>query len=232
MIARLIAEKSGTRARRARALPRQQTLVAIGASAGGPKALATLLRELPKDFPGSYRHRPTCRGSVRGRHGRLVEPAVGRAGRGGREGDWPEVGRVLLAGTSDHLALKRADRLGYTPDPRDYAYRPSIDVFFDSVSRLWRGDAVGVLLTGMGRDGALGLKALRDGAITRSHRTGEQRRVRHAESRGGAQRGGRYSANGAHRAETDGGADVQGMKPPGERERTECAEAPGTVEIP
>ena len=79
-----------------------------------------------------------------------------------REGESPAVGRVLLAGTSDHLALKAAHRLGYTPEPRDYFYRPSVDVFFESVSRLWGGDAVGVLLTGMGTDGALGLKALRD----------------------------------------------------------------------
>ncbi|MNE18982.1 Chemotaxis response regulator protein-glutamate methylesterase of group 3 operon [compost metagenome] len=40
-------------------------------------------------------------------------------------------------------------------------YRPSIDVFFESVARYWRGDAVGVLLTGMGRDGAQGLKLMR-----------------------------------------------------------------------
>ena len=49
------------------------------------------------------------------------------------EGDRPAVGTVLLAGTSDHLTLKTADRLGYTPEPRDYAYRPSVDVFFQSV---------------------------------------------------------------------------------------------------
>jgi chemotaxis response regulator CheB len=78
------------------------------------------------------------------------------------EDDRPAVGEVLLAGTDDHLTLKTADRVGYTADPIDYVYRPSVDVFFQSACRLWRGDVVGVLLTGMGRDGALGLKALRD----------------------------------------------------------------------
>ncbi len=52
--------------------------------------------------------------------------------------------------------------LAYTPEPGDYLYRPSIDVFFESVVEHWRGEAVGVLLTGMGRDGARGLKAMRD----------------------------------------------------------------------
>jgi chemotaxis response regulator CheB len=78
------------------------------------------------------------------------------------EGDQPVPGSVLLASTRDHLLLKSADRLGYAPDPADLVYRPSVDVFFHSVSREWRGDVVGVLLTGMGRDGAVGLKTLRD----------------------------------------------------------------------
>ena len=78
------------------------------------------------------------------------------------EGEEPTVGDVLIAGTSDHLTMKTAVRLGYTAEPKDYPYRPSVDVFFNSVSRMWRGEVVGVLLTGMGRDGALGLKALRD----------------------------------------------------------------------
>jgi two-component system chemotaxis response regulator CheB/two-component system response regulator WspF len=78
-----------------------------------------------------------------------------------REGDRPAAGVVLVAGGNDHLIFKSAGRLGYTADPRDKIYRPSIDVFFQSVCRLWRGSAVGVLLTGMGRDGAQGLQALR-----------------------------------------------------------------------
>ena len=71
-------------------------------------------------------------------------------------------GTVLIAGTRDHLAFKSANRLGYMPDPVDHVYRPSVDVFFQSMARIWRGAGVGVLLTGMGRDGAVGLKALRD----------------------------------------------------------------------
>ena len=58
-------------------------------------------------------------------------------------------------------ALQSSGRLGYTPEPRDYVYRPSVDVFFHGVVRHWHGVAIGVLLTGMGRDGAQGLKALR-----------------------------------------------------------------------
>lgn len=49
----------------------------------------------------------------------------------------------------------------YTAEPVNEIYRPSIDVFFESVAQYWSGDAVGVLLTGMGRDGAQGLKLMR-----------------------------------------------------------------------
>lgn len=52
-------------------------------------------------------------------------------------------------------------QLAYTAEPVNEIYRPSIDVFFESVARYWSGDAVGVLLTGMGRDGAQGLKLMR-----------------------------------------------------------------------
>jgi two-component system response regulator WspF len=71
-------------------------------------------------------------------------------------------GAVLLAGTSDHLVFTSPDTLGYSPVPRECSYRPSVDVFLDSVVRHWDGEAAGVLLTGMGRDGARGLRALRD----------------------------------------------------------------------
>lgn len=138
------------------------TLVAIGASAGGPAAVATVLSGLPKEFPGAvvviqHVDAHMAQGMAEWLANQSPLPV-----RIAAEGDRPVLGSVLIAATSDHLVLKSAERLGYSPEPRDYVYRPSVDAFFQSASRLWRGDVVGVLLTGMGRDGALGLKALRD----------------------------------------------------------------------
>jgi two-component system response regulator WspF len=140
----------------------RQSLVAIGASAGGPAAISMVLSGLPRNFPAAvvvvqHIDAQFAPGMAQwlSQHSTLpVRPA--------REGDRPLPGGVLLAGSADHLVLKAADRLGYTPEPRDYAYRPSVDAFFLSVCRLWPGKVIGVLLTGMGRDGALGLKALRE----------------------------------------------------------------------
>jgi two-component system, chemotaxis family, response regulator WspF len=140
---------------------RKQRLIAIGASAGGPAALAILLAGLPKDFPAAI----VVVQHVDERFAAGMADWLNRdsklAVRVAKEGDRLTAGTVLLAGTNDHLILKAADRIGYTPEPRDYAYRPSVDVFFESVTAQWTGEAVGVLLTGMGRDGAKGLKSMR-----------------------------------------------------------------------
>jgi len=78
------------------------------------------------------------------------------------EGDRPEAGTALLAGQDNHLVFTRPTRLGYAREPSDGAYRPSIDVFFKSADYFWQGDVIGVVLSGMGRDGAEGLRALRN----------------------------------------------------------------------
>jgi two-component system response regulator WspF len=140
----------------------QHALVAIGSSAGGPAALAKVLASLPGDFPAAVVIVQHVDAKFALGMADWLNQASKLTVRVAKEGDRPEVGSVLLAGTSDHLTLTSGCRLAYTPEPSDYAYRPSVDVFFHSVCRLWKHDAIGVLLTGMGRDGALGLKALRD----------------------------------------------------------------------
>jgi two-component system response regulator WspF len=141
---------------------RRERLVAIGASAGGPAALAAVLSGLPKDFPAAV----VIVQHVDERFAQGMADWLSRDSalpvRVAKEGDRPTVGTVLLAGTNDHLRFISRDRIGYTPEPRELAYRPSVDVFFTSVGAQWSGEAVGVLLTGMGRDGAQGLKTLRD----------------------------------------------------------------------
>lgn len=141
--------------------PSRQRIVAIGASAGGPAALATVLRGLPKDFPAAVVIVQHVDEQFATGMAEWLSQYSALPVRVAEEGDSPAAGTVLLAGTNNHLAFKTATQLGYTPNPREYVYRPSVDVFFQSVCKLWPGEAVGVLLTGMGRDGALGLKSLR-----------------------------------------------------------------------
>lgn len=67
---------------------------------------------------------------------------------------------AYFAGTDDHLILQKNGRFKYTEEPVHYPYRPSIDVFFESAVTHWPNKIIGVLLTGMGRDGASGLLSL------------------------------------------------------------------------
>lgn len=137
-------------------------LVAIGASAGGPAALASLLKHLPRDFEAAvmlvqHVDEVFAAGMADWLAGESTMPV-----RLARDGEQPQPGVVLLAGTNNHMRLMRNGTLTYTEEPRSHIYRPSIDVFFDSLVEHWTGEAVGVLLTGMGRDGAQGLKNMRD----------------------------------------------------------------------
>jgi len=164
---KLILDKSGSHAKAARAGARTlawegDRLLAIGASAGGPAALATVLCGLPANFPAAIVIIQHVDEHFAAGMAEWLGEGSALPVRVAREGERPEPGVVLLAGTNDHLTLKAPDRLGYTPKPVDYPYRPSVDVFFQSACRYWAGAVAGVLLTGMGRDGALGLKALRN----------------------------------------------------------------------
>ncbi len=136
-------------------------LVVIGASAGGPAALAKILKNLDQDFPApivivQHVDAQFAEGLAVWLNGQTQLNV-----RIAQEGDRPATGTVLIAGGENHLVFSGPTRLSYTDEPSDIPYRPSIDIFFRSASRFWTGDVTGVLLTGMGRDGAHGLKTLK-----------------------------------------------------------------------
>ena len=143
------------------ALPNDD-LIAIGSSAGGPAALAVILSGLPSDFGASMiivQHIDVQFAPLMAQWLNERCPLPVRIAQGG---DRPRARTALIAATNDHLVLQKSGVLEYTTEPKDCSYRPSVDVFFESVVRHWRGNAVGVLLSGMGRDGAKGLKAMKN----------------------------------------------------------------------
>ena len=77
-------------------------------------------------------------------------------------GRQPLPATVFLAGSNDHLIITEELALVYTAEPKGAPYRPSIDLFFESVARHWPEKGIAILLTGMGRDGAKGLAVLRN----------------------------------------------------------------------
>ncbi|HET9510388.1 MAG TPA: chemotaxis response regulator protein-glutamate methylesterase [Sphingomonas sp.] len=150
--------------------PRANSLIAIGASTGGVETLIALLGAFPVNCPPTVitQHMPASfTPSFAARLDRLCKPAVSEA----RPGAPLEVGRVYLApGGERHLEIagdgaRRHCRL--VEGDKVNGHRPSVDRLFHSVARIAGRDAVGVILTGMGGDGAEGLKAMRSaGAMT------------------------------------------------------------------
>jgi len=165
IIGRLIGERTPAAKLPARPATRSGSefpLVAIGASTGGPRALAVILSSLPADFPGSVvvvQHVDVQ--FVAGLAEWLNEQTQLEVELAA-EGSHARPGHVVIAASEDHLAMDQNKRFHYVAEPRDYPYRPSIDTLFDSLRRFWHRKDVAVLLTGMGRDGARGLLALRD----------------------------------------------------------------------
>jgi two-component system chemotaxis response regulator CheB len=141
-----------------------EKIVAVGASTGGTEALRVFLQGLPYDAPGIVivQHMPQhftaafakrldgiCRVSVK--------EAV--------DGDTVLPGRVLIAPGNQHMLLKRSGARYYVQikdGPLVCRHRPSVDVLFRSVARYAGMNAIGVIMTGMGDDGARGMKEMQE----------------------------------------------------------------------
>lgn len=149
---------------------RPSRVVAIGVSTGGPQALQYLLPQLPKDFPGTIlvvQHMPEGFTEMFSR--RLDEICAIKV-KEAQSGDLLLAGRALVCPGSRHLKVKRlplGDVVVLSDEPRVNGHRPSVDVLFRSVAEEFGNHSIGVLMTGMGEDGAQGLGQMKAaGAMT------------------------------------------------------------------
>jgi len=164
MIAKLVGVATETR-RPARTAPTAAVppqLLVIGASTGGPKAVSDLLAPLPRDWNTAVVIVQHVDVAFAPGLAKWLSERTGRPVRVVETGQSPVAGDVLVAGTNDHLVLTAGRFLEYRQEPHDVFFRPSVDVFFDSVAANWPRTGVAVLLTGMGRDGARGLLRLKE----------------------------------------------------------------------
>ena len=143
---------------RPRARPR---VFAIAASTGGPQALAEILPRLPANFPVPVliaQH--IADGFAAGMAAWLNDLCPLTVGLAG-EGEALAAGRIYLADSTSHLTLTPGQRLQLRPRMERDIYRPSCDLLLTSVAEAFGPAAAGVILTGMGRDGAQGMAAIR-----------------------------------------------------------------------
>jgi two-component system chemotaxis response regulator CheB len=141
-----------------------EMVVAVGASTGGTDALQTFLKALPPDCPGIVivQHMPEFfTRSFANRLDELCQITVKEA----ENGDSVIRGRALIAPGNHHLLLKRSGARYYVEvkeGPLVNRHRPSVDVLFRSTSRYAGSNAIGVIMTGMGDDGARGLLEMKE----------------------------------------------------------------------
>ncbi len=138
------------------------TVIAVGASTGGPPALELLIKNLPSgNLPPILIVQHISPGFVEG----LASWLADRSGHDvqlAQEGELLRSGMVRMAPDGLHMRLGRSGRVQLTPEPRELLHCPSVDVLFESVARALGSASQGVLLTGMGSDGAEGLLKIRE----------------------------------------------------------------------
>jgi two-component system, chemotaxis family, protein-glutamate methylesterase/glutaminase len=138
-------------------------IVAVGASTGGVEALTQLLGELPADSPGLLivQHMPI---GFTASFARRLDQLCAIEVREAVDGDAVQSGVALICPGNRHLSLRGGPGrywVGVEDGPPVSRHRPSVDVLFHSVARAAGSNAVGVLMTGMGADGAEGMLAMR-----------------------------------------------------------------------
>jgi two-component system chemotaxis response regulator CheB len=155
--------------RRPNLLATTDRIIAIGASTGGTEAIAGILAAFPPDAPPVViaQHIPEL---FSRRFAQRLDEGCALDVREARDGDPLVLGAAYVAPGNHHLGVVRSGAKYYcsvTQGERVNRHRPSVDVLFRSVAAAAGHNAVGALLTGMGDDGALGLKAMHDaGAAT------------------------------------------------------------------
>jgi two-component system chemotaxis response regulator CheB len=145
-----------------------ERVVAVGASTGGTEALRVFLEALPPDCPGMVivQHMPeNFTAAFARRLDSLCKVTVKEA----EQNDSVIPGRVLIAPGNHHTLLKRSGARYFVEvreGPLVARHRPSVDVLFRSVARYAGRNAVGVIMTGMGDDGARGMEEMKEAGAT------------------------------------------------------------------
>jgi two-component system chemotaxis response regulator CheB len=138
-------------------------IIAIGISTGGPNALQYVLSQVPADFPASIlivQHMPEGFTEM---FARRLNECCALEVQEARSGDLLVGGRVLICPGNRHIMVRhmsRGDMAVLSDGPPVNGHRPSADVLFHSVAQQFGPTAVGLLMTGMGEDGAEGLGAI------------------------------------------------------------------------
>lgn len=148
------------RSARGQRVSKVSSLIVMGASTGGPKALAEILSHLPANLGAGIVIAQHVDSEFSAGMANWLDDQSHLSVCLAKEGMRPSRATALLAGKNDHLILTSRLALAYSKEPIATPFRPSVDVLFKSVAAHWPSRGIAILLTGMGRDGAEGMKML------------------------------------------------------------------------
>jgi two-component system response regulator WspF len=137
-------------------------LLIIGSSTGGPMALTKVLSSFPNSPPFATVIIQHVDNQFAPSFAKWLGNEVSQPVEIAKENMQIKKGIVLIAGKNEHLVVNESRTLHYSKNPKENPFRPSVDVFFSSAAKYWPNKSVAILLTGMGSDGAKGMKALQD----------------------------------------------------------------------
>lgn len=137
----------------------------IGASTGGPQVIHTVLSRLPKSFPLPILVVQHMSEGFTAGFGQWLSQSTGWDVRLARDGDTPQRGVVYLAPEKIHMELHADRRIRLVPGPKEYGVCPAVSRLFNSAMNNVGARVLAVLLSGMGKDGAAEMKALRDAGV-------------------------------------------------------------------
>lgn len=140
--------------------------VAIGTSAGGLKALGTLLGALPADFPAPILVVQHLSADRESHLAALLERGCPLRVAQAVDGESVRPGHVYIAPPGQHMVVVAGGGIHLTGEPEVRFSRPSVDVLFESMARTYGAAGIAVVLTGGGSDGALGARAVKDAGGT------------------------------------------------------------------
>jgi two-component system chemotaxis response regulator CheB len=136
-------------------------IVAVVASTGGPQALLKILQRLPEDFPcGIVIVQHITSGFLSGLVDWLAKECKIQV-KIGEDSEEVRPGMAYIAPDNFHMRVKEGGKISLSDEPANNGHRPSGDVLLESVAKTYGRGCVGVILTGMGRDGAMGMKAIK-----------------------------------------------------------------------
>jgi two-component system chemotaxis response regulator CheB len=139
----------------------KEKVITIGASTGGPPALEEILTQLPKNIPPTLivQHMPVGFTKL---FARRLNGLCNFSVKEAEEGDTVKQGQALIAPGGYHMIVKRNGRIQLDSGPPEHSVKPAVDPMMRTIAKVYQSETIGVILTGMGRDGASGMRAIKE----------------------------------------------------------------------